>query len=103
VAADTLRDIRWVAENIDREGLEEKDAPGSGAWAMLRQYRKSEESRRDFFVLILPKLLPTRQDMGGVLRDREANASVERAIRACLKVRAAVVKKGVEATAAKGV
>lgn len=55
--------IRWCFENLAIEDLKPEDAPSSGAWGLLQECQRSPSFREDFLKTILPKLLPTRQQI----------------------------------------
>lgn len=62
--------LRWIFENMQVAGVMPKDAPSAGAYALLKEYRKNTEQRRDFYKTLWPKLL-TKEDSekGGKLQD----------------------------------
>jgi len=48
------RDILWVYQNLVRQNVRSADAPGAGAWALLRWAR---QYRNRFFEVMLPKAM----------------------------------------------
>lgn len=53
----------WVYENVANPDPKIGDAPSPGAWAQLKEVQKNQALRQDFYRTIVPKMLPSKQEL----------------------------------------
>ena len=55
--------VQWVFDNMHNRGVKQKDAPTLGAWGLLQECREDGTTRRNFYMSVWPKLLPSRSEL----------------------------------------
>lgn len=64
----STRDMRavilWVFDNMDIEHVQPMAAPSKGAWSLLQACRTSKKLKEEFFLTLMPKLIPNKSQLG---------------------------------------
>ena len=62
--------IKWVSENMNREGVDKSEAPSYGTYQMLLHYQGGESRKEKFYDTLFPKLMTKEDaDKAGKLED----------------------------------
>lgn len=99
LSVDIRRDHLWVYANLRNSAVRESDAPGPGAWAMLRQCQADAEECSKFYARI-GKLLPSRAQIDAEARFSDDGRNVLRTIEKVRRAfKSALLRAGAERTA----
>jgi hypothetical protein len=62
---DPMADMAWVYHNLEIKNPDRKTAPSTGAWSLLKFVKASEENKKDFFMKMYTKVIPTKSQQEG--------------------------------------
>lgn len=76
---DMRAEVEWVRSRLDAKKVEPCDAPSVGAYSMWAWARRNDQNRRDFYLVFVKALMPTKSK-GDADEERRVRESSEDAI-----------------------